>query len=75
MRGQWAGQYSNKSGDIIINIDALPTCYQGVAYLHPYGTATPRSVVRFRSKDKSPTISTTTKDFHPLHPDTGRLVK
>jgi FRG domain len=75
MEGQWVGLYNSQNpGRIILNVDALPNCYQAVAYLHPSTQDIPKMVVRFRTIDKSPMLNLRTGDFHPLHPDTGHIV-
>jgi hypothetical protein len=75
MQGQWSGHYNSPpNGRIIINIDALPECYQAVAFLHPYAQVVPRTIVRFRTTDRAPVVNMRTSDFHPLHPDTGQIV-
>jgi hypothetical protein len=75
MRGQWLGFYEGSpGGSIAINIDELPTCYEGTAYLHPVNTATgpiPKAEVVFRTTDKrADAISFSTEFLFPLHPDT-----
>jgi hypothetical protein len=76
MEGQWVGQYNSlHPGRIILNVDALPSCYQAVAYLHPYAQTIPKMVVHFRTTAKSPVMLVETNNFHPLHPDTGQIVQ
>jgi hypothetical protein len=75
MRGQWLGPYeSTPNGSITVNIDELPSCYEGTAYLHPVDTPTgpiPKSEVVFRTSDKrTEAFSFSTPFVFPLHPDT-----
>ncbi|SEP45363.1 FRG domain-containing protein [Rhodospirillales bacterium URHD0017] len=76
MEGQWVGEYNSQNpGRIILNVDALPTCYQAVAYVHPNTAASPKMVVRFRTIDKSSAVhQLRTTDLSTLHPDTGTIV-
>jgi hypothetical protein len=75
MRGQWIGRYeSTPGGSIAVNIDELPSYYEGTAYLHPVSTATgpiPRVEVVLRTIDKrTDTFSFSTPLIFPLHPNT-----
>jgi hypothetical protein len=75
MQGQWVGQYNSQNpGHITVNVDAVPGCFQVVAYLHPQGDAVPSTVARFRTTDRSAVHQVRTHNFHPLHPKTGEVV-
>jgi hypothetical protein len=75
MRGQWVGRYeSTPGGNILVNVDELPSCYEGTAYLHPDTTAMgpiPRAEVVFRTMNKrTDAFSFGSPLIFPLHPDT-----
>jgi hypothetical protein len=75
MQGQWVGEYNSQNpGRIIINIDAVPGCYQAVAYQHPNTQTIPRTVVRLLTDNRNQVALKRTNDLHTLHPDTGMIV-
>lgn len=68
MRGQWFGRFEGTStGVIIINIDELNSCFQGIAYLLQDNHQIPNSAVRFRTSDKNSTFEIITKNLSPLN--------
>lgn len=72
MRGQWLGTYSgDTTGLIIINIDELPTCFQGVAYLNEENKQIPSAAVFFRTADKSAQFQFRTSSIIPINPLSG----
>jgi hypothetical protein len=79
MKGQWKGSYvGSPNGVIVVNIDELPNCFEGTAYLHPTQTDTgtiPRSEVVFRTTDKrTDSFKFSTPYLFALHPDTHERV-
>jgi hypothetical protein len=55
MKGQWIGTYSgDTTGLIIVNIDELPTCFQGVAYLNEGNNQIPSAAAFFRTTHYCP---------------------
>ncbi len=72
MKGQWTGAYSGTNeGFIIVNIDELPNCFQGVAYLSESANQLPSSGAYFRTNDKSQQFSFRTSWISPVNPQTG----
>jgi hypothetical protein len=51
MTGQWIGSYTGTStGKIIVNIDELSSCYQGIAFLHDDNVNVPITVANFKTR-------------------------
>lgn len=72
MRGQWIGTYNgDTTGLIIVNIDELPTCFQGVAYLNENDNQIPSAAAFFRTVDKTPQFQFRTSSIIPINPFSG----
>lgn len=68
MKGQWIGKFNGTTtGRIIINIDELASCFQGIAYLLQNEPTIPSSAVIFRTQDKSNAFEFSTSDIRPLN--------
>jgi hypothetical protein len=51
MKGQWLGKYEGtNSGNMMLNIDEVDSCFEGVAYLIPVNTDLPGTVAYFQTK-------------------------
>jgi hypothetical protein len=71
LKGQWIGNYlGTNSGQVIIEIDELKDCFDGVAYLYDSNESLPGSFVEFKTADKSTDFSLSLK-VHPLDRETG----
>ena len=54
MKGQWVGNYlGTNTGEVIIEIDELRDCFEGVAYLYDSNTDLPATFAPFRTPNKS----------------------
>ena len=54
MKGQWVGNYlGTNTGEVIIEIDELRDCFEGVAYLYDSNTDLPATFAPFRTPKKS----------------------
>ncbi|MBN9086373.1 MAG: FRG domain-containing protein [Reyranella sp.] len=75
MKGQWIGDYrGGADGRMIVNVDELPTCFEGMAYLHPHNGRFPRAEAHFTTAGKNSPFSFRTTWLQPLHPDNGNPV-
>jgi hypothetical protein len=73
LKGQWIGNYlGTSSGQIIIEIDELKDCFEGVAYLYDDNKNLPGSFVVFKTADKSTDFSLCL-NVHPLDRGTGNV--
>lgn len=74
MNGQWRGAFNGtSSGRIIVNVDELPTCYQGWAYLFYDNHHFPNMAVKFSTEDKGTRVHFITRDLYTLNPDTDAI--
>ena len=71
MNGQWLGEYSGTSkGRIILNVDALSSHFEGVAFLHS-DNVVPSVAVGFRTQNKDRTFRCRTDWIHPIDRNSG----
>ena len=81
MKGQWIGQFDGTTtGRIVINIDELHTCFQGIAYLLQDDTNIPNSAAYFNTTNKSNKFQFTTSNISAINswpglPDNWENVK
>jgi hypothetical protein len=72
MKGQWIGDYTGtNTGTIIVNVDELPSHFQGVAYLKDNNPLLPGTGVGFKTKDKNSPGEIQTSEIFPIDPQTG----
>lgn len=72
MKGQWIGLYKGTNeGLIVVNVDELLDCFQGVAYLTESADHMPSSGAFFRTQDKNNKFKFRTGKVMPVHPETG----
>lgn len=72
MKGQWIGTYTGATtGNIIVNVDELTPCFQGVAYLNEDNKAIPSVAAFFRTTNKNSEFEFRTSTILPLNPYTG----
>lgn len=68
MEGQWIGRFEGSStGRIILNIDELTSCFQGIAYLLQDRTEIPNSAASFRTSNKDSSFELTTFSLAPIN--------
>ena len=68
MKGQWIGRFTGTStGRIIVNIDELPSCFQGIAYLLQDNSDIPNSAAYFRTTDKNNDFEFTTNNLRAIN--------
>lgn len=72
MKGQWVGEYSgSNNGSIVVDIDELPSCFVGVAYLNETNPSLPKSIVNFITLNKEKDFQFRTTTISPVNPTTG----
>ena len=72
MNGQWLGTYNGtSSGNIIINIDEMPSYFEGVAYLITDPTSLFGTFASFRTENKDNNFRFRTLEILPINPHTG----
>lgn len=72
MKGQWIGQYSGTNeGLMLVNIDELPSTFEGVAYVNDKNGLLPSHAAWFNTTSKSRTFSFRTTFISPIDPNTG----
>ena len=68
MKGQWVGNFQgSSSGNIVINIDELDSCFQGIAYLIQDNHDIPNTAAYFRTADKSNSFKFSTSNLVPVN--------
>lgn len=73
MKGQWIGNATGSNeGQIVVNIDELPSHFQGMAYLNEASPALPSVAATFRTKDKAKSFAFRS-EILPIDPRTGLL--
>jgi FRG domain len=71
MNGQWIGKAEGSNeGQIVVNIDEMPSHYQGVAYLNEANPLLPSVAAHFRTQDKNKSF-TFRANIWPVNPQTG----
>ena len=71
MKGQWIGSYTgNVDGEIMVNIDELDDCYEGVAYLNPNEKGIPSTVAYLNTENKE-NEQKVVAFVNPVDPRTG----
>ena len=72
MNGQWMGRYTgSSSGSIIVNLDDIGYCYEGVAFLIDEDKQLPRVAAVLKTNDKSEKFKFKTSIILPIDPKTG----
>lgn len=72
MKGQWIGQFNGTTtGRIVINIDELHSCFQGIAYLLQDDPNIPNSAAYFNTTNKSNKFQFTTNNIAAINPWPG----
>lgn len=72
MKGQWIGQFNGTTtGRIVINIDELHSCFQGIAYLLQDDPNIPNSAAYFNTTNKSNKFQFTTNNIAVINPWPG----
>jgi hypothetical protein len=72
MKGQWIGEYtgSNK-GQIIVNVDEVRSCFEGIAYLIDRDETLPHTAVTFKTNSKDRQFTIRTLLIQPINPRTA----
>src|SRR5712692_8046206 len=74
MNGQWIAEYTgSNSGSIIVNLDDMGDCYEGVAFLVDKNHKLPALTAGIKTSDKTRTFQFKTPAIFPINPCT-RLV-
>lgn len=69
MKGQWLGEFKgSSSGKIILNIDEMPSHFQGVAYVLQDDPAIPNSAAFFKTRNKHNSFEFFTSAIQPINP-------
>ena len=72
MNGQWLGKYTGtSSGSVVLNIDDVGTCFQGIAYVIDDDKSVPRTAVGFRTDNKAKTFDLKSTTLWAIHPQNG----
>lgn len=72
MKGHWIGQYSGtNAGQMLINVDERPSCFEGEAYVNDKNGALPSFVAWFKTTSKGRMFSFRTGFISPVDPNTG----
>ena len=72
MKGQWIGNYlGTNTGEVIIEIDELRDCFEGVAYLYDSNMELPATFAPFRTPNKSNSFNLTV-NLGPIDKLTGK---
>src|ERR1700685_1318158 len=75
LNGQWMGRCEGtNTGFVVLNVDELPACYQGWAYLLDDNKAIPGTAIYFKTADKNNNLNFHTKLIRPIDPVSGAVV-
>jgi hypothetical protein len=75
LNGQWMGKCEGtNTGFVVLNVDELPACYQGWAYLLDDNKAIPGTAIYFKTADKNNNLNFQTKLIRPIDPISGAVV-
>lgn len=68
MQGQWIGRFNGTTtGRIVINIDELHSCFQGIAYIMQDDSNIPNSAVYFNTTNKNNRFQFTTNNISAIN--------
>jgi hypothetical protein len=72
MKGQWIGKATGANdGLIVVNIDEMPSHFQGMVYLNEANPLLPSIAAAFKTKNRSNSFELRTDFILPIHPHTG----
>ena len=73
MNGQWLGKYTVKPvlESVMLNIDDVGTCFQGIAYVIDDDKSVPQTAVGIRTVDKARTFALKSTTLWAIHPKNG----
>lgn len=74
MNGQWIGKAEGtNTGRVFVNVDEMPSCFQGMAHLLDDNKLVPSTAVHFATQDKSRTFAFRTTSINPIDSTTGLI--